>query len=40
MMHDRVFRDARKIAVAAIITAALATAAHAQKRYDPGATDT
>src|ERR1700757_4671258 len=39
-MHDRVFADARKIAVAAILTTALATAAHAQKKNDPGATDT
>src|ERR1043165_5547410 len=39
-MHDRVFGDVRKIALAAIITTALATAAHAQKKDDPGATDT
>src|ERR1700758_92142 len=39
-MHDRVFTDAKKIAVAAILTTALATAAYAQKKYDPGATDT
>src|SRR6201990_497452 len=39
-MHDRVFTDARKIALAAVIATALATAAHAQKKYDPGATDT
>src|ERR1700760_4757613 len=39
-MHDRVVNDAKKIAFAAIITTALATAAYAQKKYDPGATDT
>src|SRR6202000_2065234 len=39
-MQDRVFRDAKKIALAAIIATALATAAQAQKKYDPGATDT
>jgi branched-chain amino acid transport system substrate-binding protein len=39
-MHDRVFKDARKIALAAIVTTALATTAHAQKKYDPGATNT
>src|SRR6201990_1690489 len=39
-MHDRVFTDARKIALVAVIATALATAAHAQKKYDPGATDT
>src|SRR6201986_3685650 len=39
-MHDRVFRDAKKIALAAIIAGALVTTAHAQKKYDPGATNT
>jgi branched-chain amino acid transport system substrate-binding protein len=39
-MHDRVFRDAKKIALASIIATALATTAQAQKKYDPGATDT
>ena len=39
-MHDRVIRNARKIALAAIVTTALATTAYAQKKYDPGATDT
>src|ERR1700743_1687020 len=39
-MHDRVFGDPKKIGLAAIVTTALATAAHAQKKYDPGATDT
>src|ERR1700755_2255479 len=39
-MHDRVFTDARKIALAAAIATALATSAEAQKKYDPGATDT
>ena len=39
-MHDRVFNDAKKIALAAVIATALATTAHAQKKYDPGATDT
>src|SRR6202000_1235580 len=39
-MQDRVFTDAKKIALAAVIAIALATTAHAQKKYDPGATDT
>src|ERR1044072_6500183 len=39
-MPDRVFRDARKIALAAVIATALATTAYAQKKYDPGAADT
>ncbi len=39
-MHDRVFSDAKKIALATIIATALATTAHAQKKYDPGATNT
>jgi branched-chain amino acid transport system substrate-binding protein len=39
-MQIRVVNDAMKIAFAAIITSALATTAYAQKKYDPGATDT
>jgi branched-chain amino acid transport system substrate-binding protein len=39
-MHDRVFTDAKKIALAAAIATALVTTAQAQKKYDPGATDT
>src|ERR1700749_2033852 len=39
-MHDRVFNDAKKIALAALLATALTGAAHAQKKYDPGATDT
>jgi branched-chain amino acid transport system substrate-binding protein len=39
-MHDRVFTGAKKVAFAAIIATALATTAHAQKKYDPGVTNT
>ena len=39
-MRNLVVNHARQIALAAIITTSLATAAHAQKKYDPGATDT
>src|SRR5213082_955679 len=40
MMHRRVLSHAKSIAFAAIFAAALASAASAQKKYDPGATDT
>src|SRR5271154_6752553 len=43
-MHSRVFEDAKKTATKLALTALLAVAvagtAHAQKKYDPGATDT
>src|SRR6201991_2664794 len=43
-MHSRVFKDAKKTATKLALTALLATAlagtAQAQKKYDPGATDT
>src|SRR5277367_2232256 len=43
-MHSRVFEDAKKtatkLALAGLIAAVAATAANAQKKYDPGATDT
>src|SRR5690348_4189269 len=43
-MHDRVFKDAKKtatrMALAALFATALAIPAQAQKKYDPGATDT
>ena len=43
-MHDRVSNGAKKtahhIALAALLATALASTAHAQKKYDPGATDT
>jgi hypothetical protein len=43
-MHDRVFNGpkniATKIALATLFAAALAMPAQAQKKYDPGATDT
>src|SRR6201987_3793784 len=44
MMQDRVSKHARKngkkIALAALLATALASSAQAQKKYDPGATDT
>src|ERR1700748_1836006 len=43
-MHSRVFKDAKKtatkLALTALLATAVATAAQAQKKYDPGATDT
>src|SRR5580765_7719578 len=39
-MPRRAFSHARSIAIATLLAAALATSADAQKRYDPGATDT
>jgi branched-chain amino acid transport system substrate-binding protein len=40
MMHTRVLSHAKSIALAGLLAVAVASAAHAQKRYDPGATDT
>jgi branched-chain amino acid transport system substrate-binding protein len=40
MMHHRVLGHARSAALAGLLAVAVATAAHAQKKYDPGATDT
>src|SRR6202795_4824849 len=39
-MHHRVLSHARTIALAGLVAIAAATTAHAQKKYDPGATDT
>ena len=43
-MHSRVFEDAKKtatkLALTALLATALAGAEQAQKKYDPGATDT
>src|ERR1700731_66483 len=40
MMHHRVLSHAKSAALAGILAVALASAANAQKKYDPGATDT
>jgi ABC-type branched-subunit amino acid transport system substrate-binding protein len=40
MMHSRVLSQAKSIALAGLLAVAVASAAHAQKKYDPGATDT
>jgi branched-chain amino acid transport system substrate-binding protein len=40
MMHHRVLSHARSALLAGLIAVALASAAHAQKKYDQGATDT
>jgi branched-chain amino acid transport system substrate-binding protein len=40
MMHTRVLSHIRIIALAGVVAVAAATTAHAQKKYDPGATDT
>src|SRR6202162_1653783 len=40
MMHHRVLSHARSVALAGLLAVAVASAAHAQKKYDPGATDT
>src|SRR5712672_2855677 len=40
MMHYRVLSHARTVGVAGLIAVAVAAAANAQKKYDPGATDT
>jgi branched-chain amino acid transport system substrate-binding protein len=39
MMHHRVLSHARSALLAGLITVAVASAAHAQKKYDQGATD-
>lgn len=39
-MQDRVFNDAKKIMLAALLATAFVLPAQAQKKYDPGATDT
>jgi branched-chain amino acid transport system substrate-binding protein len=40
MMHYRVLSHARSAVLAGLLAASVATAANAQKKYDPGATDT
>src|SRR6195256_5322391 len=40
MMHYRFLSRARSAVLAGVLAASGATAAHAQKKYDPGATDT
>jgi branched-chain amino acid transport system substrate-binding protein len=40
MMHHRVLSHAKSVMLAAILAVAVAGTADAQKRYDPGATDT
>src|SRR6202047_1537903 len=40
MMHYRVLSHAKSAAIAGLLAVALASAASAQKKYDPGATDT
>jgi branched-chain amino acid transport system substrate-binding protein len=40
MMHHRVLSHARSVALAGLLAVAVASAADAQKKYDPGATDT
>src|SRR6202048_2156933 len=40
MMHYRVLSHAKSVGLAALLAIAVASAAHAQKKYDPGATDT
>src|SRR5882757_8883044 len=39
-MHTRVLKHFKSIALAALLATSVATAASAQKKYDPGATDT
>ncbi len=39
-MHHRVLNNARSVALAGLLAFAIAGAANAQKKYDPGATDT
>ena len=39
-MHHHVLSHAKSLAVAGLLSVAVAGAAHAQKKYDPGATDT
>jgi branched-chain amino acid transport system substrate-binding protein len=40
MMHHRVLSHANRVALAGLLAAAIAGTANAQKKYDPGATDT
>jgi branched-chain amino acid transport system substrate-binding protein len=40
ILNSRVFKHAKSIALAGLLAASVATAASAQKKYDPGATDT
>src|SRR5450432_61145 len=40
MMHHRVLSHATSIALAGLLAVAVASSANAQKKYDPGATDT
>src|SRR5450830_798033 len=40
MMHYRVLSHARSAVLAGLLAASVATAANAQKKYDPGASDT
>src|SRR6266567_2300537 len=40
MMHHHVLRHAKSVALAGLLAVAVASAANAQKKYDPGATDT
>src|SRR5947209_5399523 len=40
IMHYRVFNYAKSVALAGVLAFAVAGAANAQKKYDPGATDT
>ena len=39
-MHSRVLSQAKSLCLAGLLAVAVASAAHAQKKYDPGATDT
>jgi len=39
-MHHRVLSHVKSIALAGLLAASVASAANAQKKYDPGATDT
>src|ERR1700675_4175182 len=40
MMHTRVLTHVKSIAIATLLASAVASTAVAQKKYDPGATDT
>jgi branched-chain amino acid transport system substrate-binding protein len=40
MMHHHVSSHVKSAALAALLAISVASAAHAQKKYDPGATDT
>src|ERR1700675_4591709 len=40
MMHTRVLTHVKSIAIATLLASAVASTADAQKKYDPGATDT